>query len=220
MTTARSQHDQAAIALREQLQSKIAKLDQQEDGYLDLVGDPAWPREKITQRLRKIRDDRERLRRQLSSAAEPGVDSRLEAVEILLDLLSEPRELYRLASKRARKVLDAAFFTKTYVDCADDGPHVRRDDRTEPVARVHRLPPRDDQTPALSSRGLTTYCYVEVPGIEPGSFGVLSGLLRAQLAVSLLGPTDHTSKSVRRAQSLIDLAARPPRPGPVGQPSS
>jgi hypothetical protein len=38
--------------------------------------------------------------------------------------------------------------------------------------------------------------------------------------VSLLGPTDHTSKSVRRAQSQIDLAARPPRPGPVGQPSS
>ena len=61
---------------------------------------------------------------------------------------------------------------------------------------------------------------VEVPGIEPGSFGVLSGLLRAQLAVSLLGPTDHTSESVRRAQSLINLAVRPPRPGPVGQPSS
>ena len=61
---------------------------------------------------------------------------------------------------------------------------------------------------------------VEVPGIEPGSFGVLSGLLRAQLAMSLLGPTDHTSESVRRAQSLINLAARPPRPGPVGQPSS
>jgi hypothetical protein len=37
--------------------------------------------------------------------------------------------------------------------------------------------------------------------------------------VSLLGPTGHTSESVRRAQSLIDLTSRTPRPGPVGQPS-
>ena len=37
---------------------------------------------------------------------------------------------------------------------------------------------------------------VEVPGIEPGSFAALSGLLRAQLAVPLLGPTDHASESV------------------------
>jgi site-specific DNA recombinase len=37
---------------------------------------------------------------------------------------------------------------------------------------------------------------VEVPGIEPGSSGVLTGLLRAQLTVPLLGPTDHVSESV------------------------
>ena len=37
---------------------------------------------------------------------------------------------------------------------------------------------------------------VEVPGIEPGSFGVLPGLLRAQLAVPLLGPIDHASESM------------------------
>jgi hypothetical protein len=37
---------------------------------------------------------------------------------------------------------------------------------------------------------------VEVPGIEPGSSGASSGLLRAQLTVPLLGPTDHVSESV------------------------
>ncbi len=31
---------------------------------------------------------------------------------------------------------------------------------------------------------------VEVPGIEPGSFVDLTGLLRAQFTSSLLGPTD------------------------------
>ena len=35
---------------------------------------------------------------------------------------------------------------------------------------------------------------VEVPGIEPGSFAVLSGLLRAQLTVPLLDPGNHVSK--------------------------
>jgi hypothetical protein len=37
---------------------------------------------------------------------------------------------------------------------------------------------------------------VEVAGIEPASFVALMGLLRAQCAVSLLGPTDHAHKSV------------------------
>jgi hypothetical protein len=40
------------------------------------------------------------------------------------------------------------------------------------------------------------YTVVEVPGIEPGSFVALMGLLRAQYASSLLGPTDHAHKSV------------------------
>jgi hypothetical protein len=37
---------------------------------------------------------------------------------------------------------------------------------------------------------------VEVPGIEPGSFVALLGLLRAQLAMPLLGPTNHASELV------------------------
>lgn len=37
---------------------------------------------------------------------------------------------------------------------------------------------------------------VEVPGIEPGSIAALPGLLRAQLAMPLLGPSDHASESV------------------------
>jgi len=63
MNDARDQHHDHAVELRHQLTSKIAKLDRQEDGFLDLVGDPDWPREKISQRLHQLRDERERLRR-------------------------------------------------------------------------------------------------------------------------------------------------------------
>ena len=37
---------------------------------------------------------------------------------------------------------------------------------------------------------------VEVAGIEPASFDARPGLLRAQFAASLLGPTDHANESV------------------------
>jgi len=103
MDEAHGQHQSQATEIREQLQFKIAKLDRQEDGYLDLVGDPDWPKEKISQRLRQVRNEREQLRKQLASAEDPKRESGREAIEILLDLLTEPRELYRLASNvRAR----------------------------------------------------------------------------------------------------------------------
>jgi hypothetical protein len=37
---------------------------------------------------------------------------------------------------------------------------------------------------------------VEVAGIEPASVGEEPGLLRAQLAVVFLSPSDHASKSL------------------------
>ena len=46
-------------------------------------------------------------------------------------------------------------------------------------------------TPSL---GVEMTVLVEVPGIEPGSSAASSRLLRAQLTMPLLGPTDHMSK--------------------------
>jgi len=48
--------------------------------------------------------------------------------------------------------------------------------------------PRADGGPKL--RSLT----VELPGIEPGSYGIPSRLLRAQFAMSLLGSLSHANK--------------------------
>jgi len=50
---------------------------------------------------------------------------------------------------------------------------------------------------------------VELPGIEPGSYGIPSRLLRAQSAMPLLGSPDHANKSGWRSQSLFDV---PPSP--------
>jgi hypothetical protein len=42
---------------------------------------------------------------------------------------------------------------------------------------------------------LTCIFLVELPGIEPGSYGIPSRLLRAQFAMPLLGSPDHANKS-------------------------
>ena len=155
---------------------------------MDLVGDPDWPREKISQRLRQIRDERERLRRQLANTERPELDAEREAIEILLDLLTEPRQLYRLASRRARKVLNQAFFERLYVDSDTTRLYIANDQCTEPVKRLADLPYTQNETPALSGRGLTNEHNVEVRGIEPRSLAALPGLLRAQLAVPFSAP--------------------------------
>ena len=58
-----------------------------------------------------------------------------------------------------------------------------------PLSRYRGRPP------VRAVRGQGPPPPVEVPGIEPGSFVASSGLLRAQLAMPLLGPPDHASKS-------------------------
>lgn len=127
----------------------------------------------------------------------------------LLDLLRDPQELYRQAGVKARQALNRTFFEKVYLDADDQGPFVAADDlgaQVRPLAEIARggttdvpggaASDGDLLRAALAGAGSITPSMVEVPGIEPGSFVALLGLLRAQLAVPLLGPTDHASESV------------------------
>lgn len=193
--------------LRNRVGEELKRLGEQEDRFLDLVGNPDWPQDKIADRMRKIRDDRDRLTRQLDDTRAPRLDTARDAIAYLLDLLAEPQELYRLASKRARRVLNQTFFARMNLDHDDDGPFVASDElapTVEPLvstARGGATQVGDAASPghllrtALAGAGSSNPPSVEVPGIEPGSSAALPGLLRAQLAVPLLGPSDHTSES-------------------------
>jgi Phage integrase family len=48
---------------------------------------------------------------------------------------------------------------------------------------------------ARANNTLACFTSVELPGIEPGSYGIPSRLLRAQSAMPLLGSPDHANKS-------------------------
>ncbi|MCW2601959.1 MAG: Nitrogen transcription regulator, NmrA family [Pseudonocardiales bacterium] len=58
--------------------------------------------------------------------------------------------------------------------------------------------------------GRLLYLWVEVAGIEPASFVALAGLLRAEFAMSLLGPTGHTNESGSDRPSHCEVS----RPSP------
>ena len=143
---------------------------------------------------------------------------------------ADPRELYERAGKRARRVLNQAFFRRLYLDAGDDGPYVASDELAAviaPIVEVARRPgpgePDNDNgathtgdavthmdllRPALCGAGWSKDGMVEMAGIEPASCGAEPGLLRAQSAVLFSAPA-VTRTSRRRAQPLCDF---PPSP--------
>jgi site-specific DNA recombinase len=172
--------------LHDQIKKQLTKIDNQEDQFLDLVGDPDWPKDKITKRLRCIRDERARLEAQLARTEQPDLDTGRAAITTLLDLLTQPQELYRLATDNARRVLNQAFFTRLYLNTDDnDAPTVADDEPTEPIApllHVQRATTRNsgdaptdtatDDTSALLATALADPCssnafWVELWGFEP-----------------------------------------------------
>jgi site-specific DNA recombinase len=118
---------------RAEVGTQLEKLDRQEDQFLDLIGDPDWPKEKIAERMRKIRDERARLKRQLDQSERSDLDQGQETLRAVLELLSRPDELYRTAGKRGKRALNQAIFTKLYLDVDDEeAPRVSSDELTEP----------------------------------------------------------------------------------------
>jgi site-specific DNA recombinase len=193
--------------LRASLRAQLTALDRQEDRYLDLIGDPDWPQNKIKTRIQEIRENKQRITHQLEATTddlEPGRAVLLTALE----LLDRPRDLYNTATDDARKMLNKAIFTRLYLDSTDRQPTTTTATLSEPfaslvhatrVTRGHQHSTAETTTKHLSSllttalagQSASKAAMVEVPGIEPGSFVASSGLLRAQSATSLLGSTGH-----------------------------
>lgn len=178
--------------LRADLRQQLTKLDTQEDRYLDLLGDPDWPQEKLKTRLRDVRDAKQRITRQLDDTTdiiEPGRAILASALE----LFDRPRDLYDAATDQSRTLLNKAIFTRLYLDTETDRrPAVTTDDLNEPYASlVHAVrttsaphtgqPSRDAQSDAdsptkrlsgllasaLAGQSASKAAMVELRGLEP-----------------------------------------------------
>jgi hypothetical protein len=121
--------------LRADLSKQLAELDRQEDRFLDLIGDPDWPQDKIKARLQKVRESKQRINHRLEPThddLEPGRAVLLAALE----LFDRPRDLYDQATDEARKLLNKAIFTRLYIDSTDRRPVATTEALSEPFASL------------------------------------------------------------------------------------
>ncbi|MGH3661467.1 MAG: recombinase family protein [Micromonosporaceae bacterium] len=137
MTTAVADHQETTHTMRRQLRRERKRLDTLEDQYLELVGDPDWPRDKLTAKVRKVKHDRDLIDAQLADTTAGHLDHGSQAVTAVLELLHEPQRLYANASDDARRILNKACFTKLWLDTTDDKPKIADSLRADlmPTAR-------------------------------------------------------------------------------------
>jgi len=144
MSQAATERSTTHTTLRGQLKRQLTEIEAKEDHYLDLVGDPAWPKEKLNQRIIALREDRVRIETQLVSGPNE-VQSGLDVFLSTLNLLDNPQALYAEASVPVKKVINKAIFTKLYLD-VDTEAEVVDDDLNEPFATVIYARRADDGT--------------------------------------------------------------------------
>jgi hypothetical protein len=97
-------------ALKKRLGARLDELDTREDGLLDLVGDPAWPRAKIKDKLAGIERERGEIQAQLadtSSKLETGRQFFVAA----LDLLADPQGFYQRGSGTVKRAMTKVIFS-------------------------------------------------------------------------------------------------------------
>ncbi|MGQ0717551.1 MAG: recombinase family protein [Pseudonocardiales bacterium] len=105
----------ATAHLRESINKRLGELSVKEDHYLDLVGDPDWPKDKLTAKMQGIRDERDKLMIELDKL-DTDLSVARDIFTTALTLLAKPQKLYRALTDSQRKLLNAILFTKITVD--------------------------------------------------------------------------------------------------------
>jgi DNA invertase Pin-like site-specific DNA recombinase len=123
--------------VRRQLTKRLKELAAQEDHYFELVGNPDWPQAKLSARMRKIAEERGNLQTQLD-AAEVDLSTGREVLTELCELLADPRELYRQASRKATAEPQQGHLHQALPERRRDQRRGRERRRTERRCSTHR----------------------------------------------------------------------------------
>jgi site-specific DNA recombinase len=101
--------------LKKRLGARLEELDAKEDGYLELVGAPGWPKEKLRRKLDAIQVERGEISTQLADTTgrlEAGREFFLAA----LALLRDPQAFYRQGGTSLKRAMNKIVFTKLFMD--------------------------------------------------------------------------------------------------------
>jgi site-specific DNA recombinase len=207
---------ETAAKLRASLRKQLTELDRQEDRFLDLIGDPEWPQDKIKARLQKVRESKQRITHQLEGTIDdlkPGRTVLLAALE----LLDQPHDLYETATDEARKMLNKAIFTRLYLDSTDRQPTATAATLSEPFASLVHATRATTGTKTPQASTATTHNSADTPDAATNPSDLLTSALAGQSAskaamVELTGLEPVTpALPVRCATSCATAPKRSPR---------
>lgn len=142
---------------RTQMKKRLTELDRQEDRYIELALDPDWPKEKITAKLRQLRDERKRLTEELAAGEQTITEAHTNATRVL-EYLEEPHELYQRSGIRTKTAMNRTIFNRLHIDADEvtNRPYVASDVLTEAFEAIvelrrnwqaHRVSEADVQAP-------------------------------------------------------------------------
>ncbi len=208
-------------ALKKRLTARLAELDTKEDQYLNLVGSPGWPKQKLQRKLGAIRAERVEISGQLADSTTRLATGR-QFFLAALELLREPKAFYEQGgtslkeisghdlAEAVRDVAEAerAAYRWSGTLVSTSGPYNTDNPDLSDGAAWPDLAGADLLAATLGGRGSSKTALVEVAGIEPASFSTSPGLLRAQPALLFSAPA-VTQASHRQAQSLFDVPTSP-----------
>ncbi len=108
--------------LKKRLTARLAELDAKEDQYLELIGTPGWPKEKLRRKLDSIQAERDEVSGQLADTAsklEVGRQLFLSAMQLLRD----PQAFYEQGGTSLKRAMNKIIFPKLYVDGEEISGH-------------------------------------------------------------------------------------------------
>ncbi len=111
--------------LRTQLSSERERLGRQQDQLLELVGEPDWPRARLNEKVRDLRDQLARIGEQLERVGSAGLETARRAVDLVLELLEDPRRFLEVLPEAHHRAVHTGFFGRLFVT-VEDGDRVPR----------------------------------------------------------------------------------------------
>jgi hypothetical protein len=109
--TIRRQLDDALLAeqgamsqLERRLSGRLDELDTKEDGLLDLLDDPEWPREKIKKKLADIERERAKIQAQLTDTTSTLAEGQ-QFFALALALLADPQGFHRRGGDAVKRAV-------------------------------------------------------------------------------------------------------------------
>ncbi|GAB4001457.1 hypothetical protein GCM10029992_37060 [Glycomyces albus] len=130
----------ATAALRRRLRAERTRLNHLEDQCLELLGQPDWPHEKLTERLQLVNDKRAFIKQRLNETRDRSAnhEAARESAGAMFALLNRPPLLLRQLRGGLRKTLDHLCFDKLHIDAEEDFSGQLPQHRTAATAPLSR----------------------------------------------------------------------------------